>query len=114
MPQRQVAPRRTGYPWLSPSPQPLPLEPGVVHARVHHARGVDEHRHVAVARGVTAVLGDLGAAGVDDADLYATEPVPVARIGVGDPEERRGLVTGEDLRQTRVRNLHAAGAIAAS
>ena len=66
---------------------------------------VHEDRHVAVVRVVAAVLGNLAAAGVDDADLDAAEHVWVARIGVRDADEIGGLVTSIDLRQAGVRDL---------
>ena len=48
---------------------------------------VGEDRHIPVPLVVAAVLGDLAAAGVDDADLDAAEHVWVARVGVGGPKK---------------------------
>ena len=73
---------------------------------LHHSRSVDEDRNVAVTGVVAAVLGDLGAGGVDDADLDDPEHVGVARVGDRHAEEVGGRLAGEDLRQTRVGHRH--------
>jgi hypothetical protein len=54
------------------------------------------------------VLGDLAAAGVDDADLDAGEHVWVARVGVGDAEVVGGLLSGIDPCQAGVCDLLSA------
>ena len=63
------------------------LDP-VVHARrLYGAGGVDDERHITVGRVVPAMLGDLGAPGVDDADLNAAEHVGVAGIEARTPKK---------------------------
>ena len=54
---------------------------------VDRVRGVDDDRHVPVGWVIAAVLGDLGAAGVDDTDLDPAEHVRVSRIGLRHTEE---------------------------
>src|SRR5207244_5691682 len=94
-------PRQHRGPFLADRLESTRMEPeelqdrGRYRGRLHPSVGyrgldagrVDDDRDVTVAGVVAAVLGDLGAAGVHDPDLYASEHVGVARIRDRHPEE---------------------------